>query len=81
MKMKPEHFETLRRAMSASLDAGAMLDVSTDDMSDERFRWDWLRRTTIEGKGSFQWVNENLYPYLNDSHIDTALRAIAGHSR
>ena len=40
-------------------------------LTHKRFRWDLLYMAV----GS-EWVCENLYPYLNDDHIDTALRNI-----
>jgi len=41
----------------------------------ERFRWDALNKSV----GS-QWVSDNLYPYLNDAHIDTALRRVMSNN-
>jgi hypothetical protein len=79
MKMTAEHFAILESAMNASLDGGVMLDVP-NDMSNMHFRWTWLWRTTIGGRRAEDWVNKFLYPYLNDDHIDTALRRVAGHS-
>jgi hypothetical protein len=38
---------------------------------EKRLRWDFLYTTP----GS-QWVSDNLYPYLDDTHIDTALKSI-----
>jgi len=79
MKITAEHFSILESAMSASLDEGIMLSAP-DNMSNMQFRWSWLWKTTIEGQRADSWVNDFLYPYLNDDHIDTALRRIAGHS-
>jgi len=57
-------------------------DYASEGFSDMRFRWDLLhfaainvtkfRYITSIGKG----MQINLYDYLNDSHIDTALRKI-----
>lgn len=42
-----------------------------------RYRWDLLRATGIKiGDGAGMRGDINLYSYLNDDHIDTALRAI-----
>ncbi len=38
-----------------------------------RLRWDLLYIAV-----PVRWICDNLYPYLDDSHIDTALRAIMG---
>jgi hypothetical protein len=36
-----------------------------------RLRWDILNST----KGA-RWICDNLYPYLNDTHIDSALKHV-----
>lgn len=38
---------------------------------EQRFRWDLLY-----GLVGSEWVCDNLYPYLNDDHIDSALKQI-----
>ena len=44
---------------------------------DKRFRWDILYATKIKiGDGEGQHGDINLYSYMDDSHIDTALRHI-----
>lgn len=37
----------------------------------KRYRWDAMYAT-----GLSQWVSSNVYPYADDTHIDTALRHI-----
>lgn len=71
MKMKPEHFEHLRQQV------GATLEQYKDQAykykgRDKRWRWDLLYAT----KGLNAWICAELYSYLNDDHIDTALRQI-----
>lgn len=79
MKIKPEHFEYIKAAI-ANLDPEKVAahkealkgDSRVRDL-DKRFRWDCLHATVPS-----RWVCDNLYPYMNDDHIDTALRKIVG---
>ena len=80
MKMTTEHFTILEAAMNKSMQEGAMLPFDTSEWTNMRFRWQWMHETKIDGQRSSAWVCDHLYPYLNDDHIDTALRRIAGHS-
>jgi len=73
MKMKKEHYEAISEAM-----AGCLRDIEKiklryeyGQLSMKRMRWDIMYHTV-----SSQWVCKNLYPYLNDDHIDTALRKL-----
>lgn len=40
-------------------------------LSDKRYRWDLCYHA-----GLTPWICDTIYPYANDTHIDTALRAI-----
>nr|WP_232355769.1 hypothetical protein [Burkholderia sp. M701] len=76
MKIKSEHLETLRTAITP-LDTDGHRQVSiAANHSDMRYRWDLLRVARIDGMGGIAWTCAILYPYLNDEHIDTALRNI-----
>lgn len=70
MKIKTEHYSALKNACFAVLqrkpEAQAAYKVS--GLSDTRFRWDVLHAS--------QFSTALLYGYLNDAHIDTALRSI-----
>jgi hypothetical protein len=81
MKMKAEHFEALRAAI-APLDTPARREAYLSGRFpraelvkdlDKRYRWDLLWGTTGSERVGF-W--SDLYAYLNDDHIDTALRSI-----
>jgi hypothetical protein len=76
MKMTLEHYDYLHNAMKINahnipqyrafiIEQGKAKDIEM------RLRWDllWL-------SGLSPWISEHLYPYLNDDHIDTALRSI-----
>lgn len=78
MKMKQEHFEYLRERI-APLDTpsnrqayreGRFSKADRTKDKDKRYRWDLLWAT-----GQVGWMCGNL-DYLNDDHIDTALRRI-----
>ena len=82
MKVKTEHYIEIRDAM-----AGKLATVPPDHVAQwlvtlaadpkvrdvgKRARWDLFRAAIPPA-----WACQTLYPYLNDDHIDTALRAIA----
>ena len=74
MKIKPEHYQALKEAVDNVLQAQPEITVDVylaKGRTAERFRWDalWARGFRIPG----EW-----YKYLNDNHIDTALRKITG---
>jgi len=77
MKIKPEHYTYIKSAIEAlPLDKllahkeALKFDDRIKDL-DKRFRWDCLY---VAIKSS--WICDNLYPYMDDTHIDTALRSI-----
>jgi hypothetical protein len=76
MKITPDHYEHLKAAIEplaaeitdrreAILAEGRAQDV------EKRLRWD-----LCHAAGLTRWVCDNLYPYCNDDHLDTALRRI-----
>lgn len=79
MKIKPEHFEHMRTAI-APLDTAywreryAAGDFQRADRCkdvNKRYRWD-----LFSAAGLARYACDTLYSYLDDAHIDTALRAI-----
>lgn len=73
MKISTEHFRQLKLMCEAVMQdhPDGWLKYEAAGLSHERFRWDVLRAT-----GKMNWVCDVLYSYLDDSHIDTALRSI-----
>jgi len=71
MKIKPEHVEHLRKAISEFTDTYTLDEYKRNGLSEKRWRWDLTYRAKLT-----PWICENLYPYANDEHIDTALRHI-----
>ena len=80
MKMKPEHFERLKASMLEyhSVHPEFIDNLLSSDLSDKRKRWDWMWKTRVENAPVSLWVARELYGYLDDSHIDTALKRISG---
>ena len=76
MKIKLEHDNHMKERMAKIADkmpahrARLQDDQRIKDM-DMRIRWDWLW-----GTGLSSWVSVTLYPYLNNTHIDMALKSI-----
>lgn len=84
MKMQPEHLEVLRKAIQP-LDTDLRRNqyrrgdfphsARVRDLS-KRYRWDLLHASRLklgDGKGM---SGLPVYGYLDDTHIDTALRSI-----
>ena len=77
MKMKPEHFAHMKaeitkldRSRITDHKAALAYDPRVKDL-DKRFRWDLSHAARLT-----PWICDNLYSYLDDSHVDTALRSI-----
>lgn len=78
MKMTEEHFAQL----TASLDKtplacqqATMVAYQEQQLSPKRFRWDLLHASGLRaGQTIGTPTGWNVYDYLDDDHIDTALR-------
>lgn len=77
MKIAPDHYVVIRDAISALPNEAVAAhklslrdDARVNDLG-KRFRWDLLHAARLT-----PWVCSTLYPYMNDSHLDTALRAV-----
>ncbi len=83
MKITPEHYEHLRSRCEL---AAKTFDWSAEQVQrqieiyraapevsdpEKRVRWNLLWAARLS-----QWLCENVYPYANDDHIDTALKQI-----
>ena len=73
MKITSEHYNFLKTQISKlprdSVMAHKALNLGGDKQ--KRFRWDLLYATQMPN-----WISDNLYSYLTDIHIDTALKRI-----
>ena len=76
MKMKKEDYQYLKARLEHLTEKiqphreWIIADGKAKDV-EMRLRWDLLHAAKING-----FIISTLYPYLNDSHIDTALRKI-----
>jgi hypothetical protein len=77
MKIKTEHYEAIKASIhkAAIAEHRAFLKSPANPRPakdlEKRLRWDLLH--CFKGAA---WVCSELYPYLNDTHIDTALRSV-----
>ena len=85
MKIKPEHYDELKQAIErvqSEYPSHSLESYISAGLTPMRFRWDLL--WTAIKLGYFQLGDGvgvpgcPLYAYLNDTHIDTALRRITG---
>jgi hypothetical protein len=67
--MKAEHYEALAAALQPVFAKHSPASYRAAGLSEKRFRWDAL--WAIQRS---EWVCRELYPYLNDDHIDSALK-------
>lgn len=71
MKIKPVHFETLSLAISSADTPERREAYRAAGLTTRRYQWDLVRIA-----GLMSWLCDNLYKYLNDDHIQTALNRI-----
>ena len=80
MKINPEHYATMQKAIQSYIDARPGLIEEMIEMA--------LREPNVKDHkklvrwnlsylaGLTPWICNNIYPYANDDHIDTALKRI-----
>jgi hypothetical protein len=76
MKMTSEHYSYLLSEIDTLLDRHKIDSIDTvkqeyeaKGLSMKRMRWDLVYYAKLT-----PWICDNLYNYLDDTHIDTALR-------
>ena len=69
MKITPAHYQQLQQAIEPKMKQYPR-HTCPDHMTDKRYRWGLLWTSGVE--------LDPLYQYLNDDHIDSALRRITG---
>ncbi len=74
MKMTPEHYSQLKSLILPLAEKYPFELYQKEGLSAERWRWDLLWATRLNGKNFIAAVR--LSDYLNDNNIDTALRRI-----
>ena len=84
MKITTQHMMHLERIVTDTLRAADCKPESwtryyvNSGFSFKRARWDALWRTPAAER---QALFDEMYTYMDDTHIDTALRHIFGHKR
>ena len=81
LKVKREHFDHMAAVFANPTPCERMAHQPKPNldeyvkagMSHKRWRWDMTYWT-----GLTPWICNNIYPYANDDHIDSALRLITG---
>lgn len=77
MKIKPDDFEKLKAAAAPYDTPELRNEYKRAGLSAKRYRWDCFYRSKVKiGDGVGMKGDINLYAYMNDDHIDTALRSI-----
>jgi hypothetical protein len=73
MRILPEHAARMEAGIRAAIATAGPARIAEHkaSVSPERFRWDLLYAA-----GLTRFVCDELYPYANDAHIDTALRHV-----
>lgn len=71
MKIKPEHLQTLVDNLAPFDTDELRSQYKAQGLSDKRYRWDltYLSNST-------RFICDVLYEYMDDNHLDTALRKI-----
>ena len=78
MKMTQEHYAHVKEAIalvwSNDLDKAERRALRAEGKAkdiEKRLRWDWSYAAKLS-----PWICVNLYTYLDDTHIDTALKQV-----
>ena len=73
MKVKPEHIEVMLNALKDMEEDIKLHFKNNSKLSEKRLQWNCLWACQIQGNTA-KWITDVLYPYMDDSHIDTALK-------
>jgi len=71
MKITPEHLAQLKALIQPNDTEAHRVTCRAQKMSDVGYRWQLVHQS----KGALTFVCDHLYKYMNDEHIDTALRS------
>lgn len=78
MKITKEHYAAMKNAIASvwtpqKHDAHRRFIINEGKAKDieKRLRWDWSHYAKLT-----PFICDNVYPYANDDHVDTALRRI-----
>jgi hypothetical protein len=71
MKITSDHFDAMALALSSVDTPERRAAYRAANLTTRRYQWDLVRIA-----GLMSWLCDNLYKYLNDDHIQTALNRI-----
>jgi len=77
MKITPEDFATLKAMIQPVIERMPVSEyrAANPTFSDKRIRWDYFHAA---GLPALTFLCDVLYLYMNDTHMDTALKTIVG---
>lgn len=79
MEMLKEHYEEIQKRCSEYDTKDRRALYRARHLTVGRYCWDVAYIGFGDYPGGFsRWICDNLYPYLNYTHIDTALRKVFG---
>ena len=78
MKIQPDHLAALRALIEPIDTAQRRAQYIEQGLTDKRYRWDltYSAGHASNPQSATRFICDTLYPYMNDTHIDTALKAI-----
>ena len=78
MKIKPEHYEYLKSAILGNSKVKTLPEFLAGQQPGKPRRTEagWRHYLISATPGLTWWICDTLYPYMDDTHLDTALRKI-----
>jgi hypothetical protein len=78
MKIQPDHLAALKALIAPIDTAERRAQYIEQRLSDKRYRWDltYAAGHASSPQSATRFICDTLYSYLNDTHIDTALKSI-----
>ncbi len=77
MKITPKDLDTLKKFIQPVMERIPVAEyrAANPQFSDRRVRWDYFHGA---GNDALRFLCDHLYKYMNDTHMDTALKAVVG---
>lgn len=78
MKIRKNHLYAIQTAIEAVKPQilQAIPSYKEAGFSMTRLMWDAFRLANVGGNGTDRWICDELYPYMDDTHLDTALKRV-----
>ncbi|MBU0847352.1 hypothetical protein KKH23_09240 [Patescibacteria group bacterium] len=83
MKIENEHYKQIKESVKETLSRHGLTysGYASEFTDDSPAMWRLYHASNILGKSAVNFTVKTLYVYLNDNHIDTALKQIAKELR